>query len=60
MRSLDGITDSVDYEFEQTRGVSEGVLLFMGSRAGHDLATEQQGNYSLVALPNQRYLNWMS
>ena len=48
------------HEFEQTHGVSEGVLLFMGSRVGHDLTTEQRGNYNLVALPNQRYLNWVS
>ena len=46
MRWLDGITDSIDVEFEQTPGDNEGrkpgVLQSMGSQSiRHDLLTEQ-------------------
>ena len=47
MRWLEGITDSMGHEFEQTLGDSEGPGSLAccspwGLRVGHDLATEQQ------------------
>ena len=47
MRWLEGITDSMGHEFEQTLGDSEGPGRLAccspwGLRVGHDLATEQQ------------------
>ena len=53
MKWLDGITDSMDTEFEQTLGDGEGQgsLQSMGSqRVRHDLVTEQQQNLYVETL----------
>ena len=53
MRWLDGISDSVDTESEQTLGESRigkpGMVQFMGlQRIGPDLATEQKQKHQRV------------
>ena len=42
MRWTDGITDSLDIEFEQSPGDKEGQGSPACCRVGHDLVTEQQ------------------
>ena len=42
MRWMDGITDSLDIEFEQSPGDKEGQGSPACCRVGHDLVTEQQ------------------